>query len=264
VLSALRDVQTMMLAALLGNSPEPASAAILDDGLTAHGRLAIYRHHVFATLTDALKATFPVVCRLVDERFFGYAADRYIRWQPPTGACLFEYGESFPDFLATFSPCAELPYLPDVARLEWAMHMAEHAVDVRGLDIDVLSRLDPTDAACLRFGFDPSLTLLQSAWPIDDIWRANQDAAVPRVSLHGGGRRLEVRRRGEDVVCRRLEPAPWIFRSALVRGRTLEEAATVALALDPDFDLAGAVRVLLTEGLLTDVALPPAPAPDAA
>jgi hypothetical protein len=255
-LSALRDVQTMMLAAVLGNSPEPAGGTILDDGLTAHGRLEIYRHHVFATLTDVLKATFPIVCRLVDERFFGYAADRYIRALPPTGPCLFEYGASFPDFLATFSPCAELPYLPDVARLEWAMNMAEHAPDVRALDVGVLSQLDPADAARSRFACDPSLTLLQSAWPIDDIWRANQDAVVPRVSLHAGGRRLEVRRRGEDVVCRRLEPAPWIFRSALVRGRTLEEAATVALALDPDFDLAAAVQALLAESLLTDVASP--------
>jgi hypothetical protein len=254
----------MILAALLRNSPEPAAGVILDDGLTAHGRLAIYRHHVFATLTDVLKATFPVVCRLVDERFFGYAADRYIRALPPTGPCLFEYGERFSDFLATFSPCAELPYLPDVARLEWAMNMAEHAPDVPALDVGVLSQLDPANAAGLRFACDPSLTLLQSAWPIDDIWQANQDAVVPRVSLHAGGCRLEVRRRGEAVVCRRLEPAPWIFRSALVDRRTLEEAATVALALDAEFDLAGAVQALLAESLLTEVTFPPSTAGGAA
>jgi hypothetical protein len=256
-LSPLRDVQTMMLAAVLGNSPEPDTGRILDDGLTAHGRLAIYRHHVLATLTDVLKATFPVVCRLVDERFFGYAADRYIRARPPTGPCLFEYGASFPDFLGTLSSCAELPYLADVARLEWAMNMAEHAPDVRALDIGVLSQLDPADAARVRFACDPSLTLLQSAWPIDDIWRANQDAVVPEVSLRAGGRRLEVRRLDAEVVCRRLEPGPWIFRSALVRGRTLEEAATVALALQADFDLAAAVQALLAERLLTDVVCPP-------
>jgi hypothetical protein len=51
----------------------------ISDGLTAEARLAIYRHHVFITLTAALQTTYPVLCRLVHERFFGYAADQYIR-----------------------------------------------------------------------------------------------------------------------------------------------------------------------------------------
>ena len=50
-------------------------------------RLAIYRHHVSATLTEALEATYPVVVRLVDRRFFAYAADQFIRRHPPTGPC---------------------------------------------------------------------------------------------------------------------------------------------------------------------------------
>ena len=38
-------------------------------------------------------------------RFFGFAADRYIHDHLPAGPCLFEYGATFPDFLAGF------PYL---------------------------------------------------------------------------------------------------------------------------------------------------------
>jgi Putative DNA-binding domain len=47
-------------------------------------RLQIYRNHAILTLTGALKATFPVVCRLMDERFFRYAAREYIRESLPS------------------------------------------------------------------------------------------------------------------------------------------------------------------------------------
>ena len=69
----------------------------------AAARVQVYWNHVFTSLTEALEATYPVVCRLVDRRFFGFAADRYIRRHPPAGPCLLEYGATFADFLATLS-----------------------------------------------------------------------------------------------------------------------------------------------------------------
>jgi hypothetical protein len=247
----LRELQAAFREALLGGHQESAAAAVLDDGLVAEARLAIYRHHVLATLTDVLKATYPVVCRLVDERFFGYAADRYVREHPPASPCLFEFGETFADFLATFPSCRELVYLPDVARLEWAMNVAAHADDVLPLDRRTLHGLDPAVTPRLTFAFDPSLTLLESPWPIDRIWRANQlDAVDASVDLAAGGIRLEVRRVGDDVVFRPLEAATWSLRRALVQKRTLEEAAAAALALDGKFDLAEALRALVDEAVL--------------
>ncbi len=256
--STLRELQADLGGALLGGPAGAAAAVVLEHGLGAEARLAIYRHHVFATLTDVLKATYPVVCRLVDARFFAYAADQYIRRRPPTGPCLFEYGEGFGDFLATFPPCRDLPYLRDVARLEWAMNVAEHADDVVPLDDRGLRSVETADTPRLRFAFDPSLTLLESSWPIDRIWRANQpEVADSTVDLAAGGVALEVRRAGDDVVFRSLEPAPWAFRSALIAGRALETAAAAALGLDPGFDLAEAFRALLADGVLAAFVLSP-------
>lgn len=254
----LRELQAEMCAALLGGSLAGAATAVLEDGLAPDARLAIYRHHVFATLTDVLKAAYPVVCRLVDERFFGYAADQYIRRHPPAGPCLFEYGETFAHFLATFPPCRDLAYLPDVARLEWAMNVAEHARDVVLLDGRALQGLAAADTPRLTFAFDPSLTLLASPWPTDRIWRANQPATVETpVDLGAGGVRLDVRRVGDDVVFRSLDEATWAFRRTLLEGQTLEEAATVALAIDPTCDLAGMLRALFDEPVLTAFTLSP-------
>ncbi|MGH7355917.1 MAG: DNA-binding domain-containing protein [Candidatus Rokuibacteriota bacterium] len=250
---ALRELQADMRAALLGAGDAPAAAAVLDDGLDASGRLAIYRHHVFATLTDVLKATYPVVCRLADERFFGWASDQYIREHPPAGPCLFEYGGTFADFLAAFPPCRELVYLPDVARLEWAMSRAESAADALPLDAHTLASVDPANTPRLRFTLDPSYALLESPWPVDRIWRANQPDADPdaTVDLATGGVRLEIRRVGDDVVFRALDPATFAFRRALAAGDTLGDAAVAALRLGTAFDLGCALRLLLDEGALT-------------
>ena len=37
----------------------------------------------------------------------------------------------FPNFLETFEPAQRAPFLPDVARIEWAWRQAYHAADAR-------------------------------------------------------------------------------------------------------------------------------------
>src|SRR5262249_18440144 len=138
-----------MRSALLGGDARLAVSEIAGDGLAPESRLQIYQHHVLTTLTAALGSTYPVTCRLVDPRFFAYAADTSIRAEPPAGPCLFEYGATFPDFLAAFPPCREWRYLPDVARLEWAMNAALHAPDVEPLHPARLVGVPPEDMARL-------------------------------------------------------------------------------------------------------------------
>jgi hypothetical protein len=255
---SLRELQRDVRRALLGRGDDPAAAAVVEDGLAAQARLAIYRHHVFTTLTAALQAMFPVVCRLVDERFFAYVSDQYIRVDPPAGACLFEYGATFPAFLGGFPACEGLRYLADVARLEWAMNRALHAPDHVALEPAALrAQLSEVDGHEVFF-LDPSLSLVASPRPIDRIWRVNQPEADPdaTVDLSAGGVRLEVRRVGDDVVFRGLDPGVFAFRQALAEGHRLAEAVGRALAADEAFDLPGALAGVYRDGLLAGIARP--------
>jgi len=249
-MSSLRELQAGFRAALLDGDDAHVVGEIADDGLAASARLAVYRHHVFTSLAADLEATYPVVCRLVDRRFFGWAAYRYVRAHPPAGPCLFEYGGDFPEFLVAFPACAHLPWLADVARLEWAMNRALHAPDAPPIGPDVWRALDPGALARLTLHLDPSVTLLESPWPVDAIWRANQPGADGAVDLADGAARLEVRRVDDDVVLRAMAPATFAFRAALAAGRTLEDAVERALDAHPRFDLAGEIRALLDERVL--------------
>lgn len=255
---ALRELQAAIGSAMLGGDAGAAVREIEPDGLAPEARLEIYRHHVLTTLTSALEATFPVICRLVDRRFFAYAADTYLRAHPPTGPCLFEYGDSFPDFLAAFPPCRDLAYLPDVARLEWAMSAALHAPDVDAMDPACLADVAAEDLPRLTFAVDPSVSYLESPWPVEQIWRANQDedgAPSDPIDLAAGGVRLEVRRAGDVATVRSLAAGDYALRTALARGGTLEDAAAAALGDDPHFDLTAALHALLGERIFTGFAV---------
>jgi len=250
--SSSRELERDFATAILGGPDEAIAGQIQGDGLEPAARIAVYRHHVFVTLTEALEATYPIVVRLVDRRFFAYAADWYIRRNPPVGPCLFEYGESFADFLAAFPPCRDLAYLADVARLEWAMNRALHAEDAVTLDPRWLSAVPPGELARLKLRLHPSLSLLESPWPIDQIWRANQPGADPEatVSLDAGAVRLEICRLEDCVVFRPMTPGTYAFERAFATGLDLQRAMEAARSADPSFDLTHALRELLDRGLI--------------
>ena len=255
-MSTLLELQMRLRRAVLGGDTGEIVAAIQGDGLDPAARVGIYRHHAFTTLGDALQTTFPVVCRLVDKRFFAYAAHEYLRQHPPHSRCLVEYGADFADFLARFTPCEKLPYLADVARFEWALNIAATVGEAAPLHAETLAAIPPGKAAYVALRLQPSLSYFASPWPIDTIWQANQADEVPPIDLARGGASLEIRRVGEAVSWRRLDLGTFAFRTALADGLVLAAAMSAATFKDPAFDLTVALRQVFSEGLAVDFGRP--------
>ena len=260
-MSRLRDLQCGVGKAVLGRDEESIVAAIVDDGLHPTQRLDIYRNHYNTSLAEALKATFPVVCRVLDPRFFAYAANEFVKVSPPRQVCLFEYGEGFPEFIAAFPPCVHLAYIGDTARLEWLINASLHSPALPAIDSKDLAHLDAGDYPRLIFALQPSLRLIESRWPIDRIWHLNRPGAEGdgAVNLDAGGCRLEIRQLGDDVVIRSLEAGEFALRTELAKGRSLDEAVASALAQDSLFDMAHGLRRLFAERLVTGFTLAPNP-----
>jgi hypothetical protein len=252
---ALPDLQDAFRDALLDGNARRILREVENRRIGAAGALAIYRNHVRISLTAALRTTFPVVCKLVDERFFAFAAHAYIQARPPSAPCLAEYGATFPDFLGSFAPCRGLPYLADVARLEWALNQAQIAPHAPALDPTALAAVVPDVLPRVVFAFAPSVRLLASSYAVDRIWFANQEPVQPGVVQLGGGARLQVYRAVDGAVFESLEPAEYLFRQALLRGQMLGEAAEIAAAADPMFDLALALRRMIQEHVISSFTL---------
>ncbi|HEX2113456.1 MAG TPA: DNA-binding domain-containing protein [Alphaproteobacteria bacterium] len=252
---ALLELQGALRDALLDGNTKRILREVDERGVGAVGALAIYRNHVRISLTAALRTTFPVVCRLVDERFFAFAAHAYIQANPPAGPCLAEYGSSFPDFLTSFAPCRGLPYVADVARLEWALNLAQIAPHVPRLDHPALAALPSVAMPRVVFTFNPSVRLLASAYPVDRIWRANQEPVQAGVVELGGASRLQIHRAASGPTFKSLGPAEFLFSQALHLGLPLGEAAEGALAADPMFDLAFELRRMIQDDVISGFTL---------
>jgi hypothetical protein len=215
-------------------------------------RLRIYRNNTRASLTSTLIAVFPATAQLVDERFFRYAANEFIRFHPPTEPRLVRYGAEFPNFLRTFEGLAEMPFVSETARLEWAI---AEALDAASPPAMPLTALDGAGETTPKLVLQPSLRFVISHWPVLSIWSAHQEGGKLD-SLRAVERkpeRVALWRAGDNVRFSLLSTAQFSFRYSLKVGLGLEKAVARALTHEPMFDVVGALVGLFADGLVTDV-----------
>jgi hypothetical protein len=255
---SLSDLQRSFVAAtVFGDRSAVARLGIAADGLDAGTRIAIYRNNVFSNYRKALAATFPVVQALVGRAFFGAAVEAFVRAHPSTRGDVNRYGGDLPRFLAGYLPARDLPYLADVARLEWAIDQAGIAADADPLDLDALAAVPQGKLPELRFRLHPSVRLLRSAYPILSIWQANQPGHEDeRVDLGAGGGALLIARGAAGVGVQRLTPATHAFLRTLAADLVLEQALERALAADAAFDLREALGSHVAAGTIVGFRAP--------
>ena len=250
----LLELQCAVRQDLLGLADGDSSGYVVPDGQAPQARLAIYRNTANSTLLAALRLTYPAVQALVGSEFFEGAARRFIEQCPPSSAHLDSYGESFPDFLAQMPEAASLAYLPDTARLEWAVNQVLHAPDGKALDLRRLEQLDEADIQAVRFLPSPAAQLLESCFPVDAIWHAvlsRDDNALADINLDADPVWLYVHRGASGVAVDRVAKEQWRFTAALLAGRSLHDA----LVDVPDAGTSVWLAHLLASGCFVDVCL---------
>lgn len=235
----LHDTQAAVMRALLGHGAPPPGLLRAGTRPAGERRLQVYRNNFVHGLTDALRAVYPVLERLVGEDYFGHLARLYIGAHPPQAATLQAFGQSLPGFVAALDSAAALPYLGDVAALEWAWHRAWHARTLPALAPQDIAALQPQQHPRLRLQLQPGTGFVRSAYPVLAIWQANQDGAVDDapISLDDGGVDLLVVQRALDVEFQLLQPAEAAWLRALAAGEDLTQATSAAVGVDPEFDL---------------------------
>jgi hypothetical protein len=232
---SLLEIQRALHACLVAHDNGWISAHVAEGEFSAAERLDVYRNTFASVLTTALRLSYPAVHRLVGAEFFEGAARIFIAASPPASACLNDYGVEFPRFLAEFAPAASLPYLPDVARLEWAVNRALHTTDAEPLDPRRLAALTNAERARVSFAPHPSVSLVRADHPADLIWHAvlnEDDAALATIDPAAAPVWLLVQRPGAEVEVRRMSESAWQLAAALCAGRPL--VATLAEVRDVD------------------------------
>ena len=246
---ALRDLQAAFAAHVVGGDSANLVAAVVGDAIPAAARLRVYRHHVFESLGAALAATFPTVQALVGSDFFRGLARGFIGHALPVQPVLAEYGADFPAFIAGSEAARDLPYLADIARLDWALNLAFHAPLGGRLKAEDLSALPVEHLPSMSIALAAGSILVSSHYPLDRIWEASQPGvASGTVDLNSAASHLLVLRRPDDAAFVSLSAGEAAFVAALAEAMSLERAAGAAFQADPDFDLSTSFARLLALG----------------
>lgn len=204
----------------------------------ARRRLRFYRGNVQAQARKALRSAFPVCERLVGAAFFEGMSHAFAAAVPSRSGDLNVYGAEFPAFVGSFAPSSSMPYLPDVAALEWRVHRAHFAADRPPLDLRALATLPPGRYAALRVTLHPATALLTTGTAAVSIWTAHQPGRdLSQVDPAAGPEHALVHRPHFRAEVAALDAAPHAFLAACAAGASLDAATRAAQALDAGFAL---------------------------
>lgn len=219
-----------------------------------HPAFTVYRNTVWKGWIDAIAGNFPAVANLVGEDWMAAAAGAYATDEPPASPMMSLYGEGFPDFLASFAPAADLPYLCDIARLDRAWTTAHLAPDAPPLDPDAIAGLDVKALANLTAVPHPSLSTFWFETTVPTLWLANRE------DFEGGELIFDNRPEGillarpcDTVEAMVLNAPAHAFIAACQTGRPLLQAVTAAFDKDPAADLVALIGRLLAFGAFTQL-----------
>jgi len=230
----MKAEQQAFVDAVLGRSEAPATLTGAERGLAA------YRGNLQSLSAQALAVAFPHLREELGEAEFASLAWTFWRHHPPESGDLGQWGGALEAFLV--ERAGEASGLPDLARLDWALHGAERAADAE-LDVGSLNLLGTTPPEALQLLLRPGVTLI-----------AQQDGPVL------------VWRRGWRGEWRPLSASEAVFFAALLRGfslgAALEASQVKGSAAETDFDFGAWLQAALQNAWLLGVrTLPNLPHP---
>lgn len=261
-MSPLIAQQQALIRALFDSPSHDAMKIIADCAIDTGARgLKAYQANGHALARRALHAAYPVLSQLIGLESMDDLAPALWHAHPPQAGDLALWGSDLADFVAASPQLRDTPFLPDVARLEWALHHAAGALDAPP-DAATLALLSTEDPDMLQLELAPGAALLCSPWPVVAIWAAHQSESAGFDAVH----RLLQAGTGENAVVWRQGFKPQV-RVAL-EGEAdalavLLQHGTLGAALDaaPGLDVAAWLPLAVQTGLLlaVRVVVPAAP-----
>lgn len=170
-------------------------------GADVAARLAVHTDGYPARVTESLREAFPATANILGESSFAALAARYLPHIPSTLRNLNHIGAGLPAFLRSDGLREDLPFLPDLAELEWAVTLCFHATLGKAFDASVCGEWSMEDWERARIEFQPGLALVRSPWPLREL-RETRDCERSQIDVDLVERpdRVLVRRRGFEVI----------------------------------------------------------------
>lgn len=145
----------------------------------AHGRfpaeqlLQIYRNNFIISLSEVLEATYPCVKAMVGEECFQQLARQYVLTHALQQSDVSTYGEGLDNTIEAINDLHQpLPYLADLARLEWQVDCASRQAEVAPqFPFEKLQGIKEDVFANLQLTVPESTYYLDSDYAIVTLWQ---------------------------------------------------------------------------------------------
>jgi hypothetical protein len=155
---------------------------------TVEDRWHVYAHGYLARITEAAGLEYAAIRRILGEEAFASLLERYLAVFPPRSFDLSRVGDRLAAFLEFDRLSVDLPFLPELARLERAISEAFVARDAEPVAWGDLVGLGAGAVAGLRFALTPGIALIRSEWPLHEIWTCRLEEEDDAVSIALDGR----------------------------------------------------------------------------
>lgn len=249
-MSYLADQQQALVDALFSWPAQNATKSIATyaSGDWARG-LKAYASNGHMLAERALGAAFPVLAQLIGQESFSALARAFWHAQPPVRGDLAIWGADLPAFLENSAQLQDEPYLPDVAKVEWALHGAATQSDTVA-SLESLALLTTHDPAALYLRLAPGIFFLRSVWPVASILGAHlynhpTFAQVGLLLRDQVGQDVVVWREGWRPREKEAQPGELVFLRHLQDGLSLGAALTGAPELNFETWFPAAVQTAL-------------------
>jgi len=207
---------------------------------------AVHRNTSARGSVEALRSAFPTIDQLLGEDMFGEVALAYRNEQPPMSPVLAAYGACFPNFLARQPWAEDLPYVSDVARLDWlwleSLMARDCVIRCSPQKWDGTQRIVLHPTARFTWLMSPAMTIWQAHRSSEDFteltpeWR--EEGAL-------------FARRGDQVHAQQIGRAEHLLLVACAAGTRFNDCVAAVTAAHPEADVVNLFVRCLAIGALT-------------
>lgn len=161
----------------------------LPPGLTGFvsGRLHIYQDAYLSRIVEALQADFKVLHRALGEESFASLVRNFLQTFPSQFTNITEIGRNLSEYLKASDYGVEMPFVVDLAALEWARVECFWAEEKPSLDPVKLSQLTPEALESLTLTLHPSARLQTFNYEVlsvfDNFEKPDEDFFNPPESI---------------------------------------------------------------------------------
>jgi len=263
---SLHDLQRWMQSKIASSRAEAAGGGTPEHllnpqrGIAGETRLAVYAEGYVVRMREALHEVYEAIYQVLGERTFADLASAYAQRYPSHESNLSLVGRHLPEFLTSWPLTQRLPFLPDLAQLEWRVSLAFHATQEHPIDSQLMASLSLDAWERTALVFQPSVGFVSSAWPILDLWNARaQPRSAINIELVSRPQCVLIFRRDLHLHCEAIDAAQTLWLEALLAGATLGAACDRLAQAHPNemLPVTAWCAHWMREGLIMDCTLRP-------